>query len=189
MNDYLTTLILTNLNLTPTLQPRVAALFEPAASGNYNAGEREMYKDVRNETGAPAPPMPRVVVERDTRNRAGSRVRADSPNPDVERTPRIQAEAPTPSRVVSEPSAEPSASTSDVPRAVVVRPQVKTIVEAAPIGRELTAPQTSADRPVIRVTIGRVDVRAVQSPTPISPKKKDESPKMPLDEFLKRRER
>lgn len=218
MNDYLTNLISTNLNLATTLQPRVAALFEPASSVELNAGELETYERARNETVTPtalnetrdAPPMPLVVVERDARSEALPKARADSSRAldettaapraleaklransvtprsaaAAELTPRVEASVPTSSRAASEPSREANASTSESPRAIVVRPQMKTVVEAAPI-----EPQEPAPPPVIRVTIGRVEVRAVQVPVPIPPKKKDEPSKMSLEEYLKGRER
>jgi hypothetical protein len=201
MNDYLTSLISTNYNLAPTLQPRVAALFEPASSGELNAGEREMYETARNETAAPAPrnetrnapPTPLVVVEREMRSEASPDAHAGSVIPRsaaaAEPAPRVETNVPTPGRAVSEPSRETFTSTSESPRAVIVRPQVKTVVQAAPIEHAPVAPQAPATPPVIRVTIGRVEVRAVQTPAPIPSKKKNEPPKMSLEEYLKGRTR
>lgn len=43
------------------------------------------------------------------------------------------------------------------------------------------------EQPVIRVTIGRIDVRLVSSPAPSKPQPKEAAPKLSLDDFLKSR--
>jgi hypothetical protein len=71
---------------------------------------------------------------------------------------------------------------------LMIRPQV-TRADEANSHVNKTANETSGETaaPVIRVTIGRIDLRAVNAPTPPARRQAPSAPKLSLDEYLRSR--
>jgi hypothetical protein len=68
---------------------------------------------------------------------------------------------------------------------IVLRPQMRTLIEQTE--QPGTEPKEDRATPTIRVTIGRIEVRAVFAPTPTAQRATPPSPKLSLDDYLRSR--
>lgn len=208
MSNYLTNLVTTHLNLSPTLQPRVASFFEPTASGEYNAGARELYTPVHETREPPAAPPARLIAAPETPGAprpdhapgrgetervlrpnetppslaepTGTRSRDDLAFETNSEMPGEPEQPSNPKLVPPTPPVEPAHA-----RAVIVQPRVKRMVEPFSVER---APEPAAP-PIIRVSIGRILVRAGQAAPERTPPRSPAPKKMSLEEYLAKRER
>jgi len=199
MADYLTGLAARALGATPVVRPRPAAQFEPqpleeaeVAAPVLTRGEPERVDatpPVRHASTEP-PPLEHAAGEpalaaqaaapRTVPARAGSRVRKRVRQ--AQRAEQIVPEEATmPPAYPDQP--EPAAATP-TPRAVV-RPTTRRRRSEPAAPRQ----QVAREAPPVRVTIGRIEVRAV---TPAAPAPQRRPPRRPpplsLDDYLEQRQ-
>ena len=207
MNDYLINLIARSLDRAPAIQPRVPSVFEPS-----DLGSEQSSGDASNPTGkhsaadvlTPAQRKPGELL-------AQRRMSVLEPHTAVTgmRRPPDNAPAIQPSRGqvrasghethlstdqgISEASPRPLSesprSSRELIHATQPRPPVRSPVmptHELSVGTSLQ-PANMTPAPVIRVTIGRIDVRAVLPPAQSPRRITSTSPKLTLDEYLKQR--
>jgi hypothetical protein len=165
VSDFLSNLIARSFTDTPVIQPRLPSLFEPTAI------------EFVDEPQAFIPPVA-----------ATGTIASETVSPPVSRSspmqrPNGQTGAIRERRLDEEKDSEDKERLSEAssePRPIQPRSRkVGSLVEKA----------SSTSPPIIRVTIGRVEVRAVQSPAPTPKSAKPPLPKLSLQEYLNKRER
>ena len=168
MRDFLSNLVTRSFTDRPAIQPRMPSLFEPTAIEFLD----------QPPAFTPTIAAPETIA---------------SPNvpPSVSRLSPMRK-----GRLKTSKVTVPAASISDEKKDAEHKEYFsEASSEPRPIqsrGREvfsLVERPSSASPPVIRVTIGRVEVRAVQSPAPTPKPGKPPLPKLSLQEYLHKRER
>jgi hypothetical protein len=207
MNDYLINLIARSLDRAPAIQPRVPSVFEPSELGSEqssvdasNPTGRHSAADVmtsaQRKSSEPLAQRRRSVLEPHT---AVTDMRRPPNNAPVIQPSRGQVIASghetnlSTDRGISEASPRPLSesprSSSELIHATQPRPPVRPPVmptHELSIGTSLQHTNTPP-APLIRVTIGRIDVRAVLPPTQPPRRTTSTRPKLTLDEYLKQR--
>jgi hypothetical protein len=207
MNDYLINLIARSLDRAPAIQPRVPSVFEPSELGSEqssvdasNPTGRHSAADVmtsaQRKSGEPLAQRRRSVLEPHT---AMTDMRRPPNNAPVIQPSRGQVIASghetnlSTDRGISEASPRPLSesprSSSELIHATQPRPPVRPPVmptHELSIGTSLQHTNTTP-APLIRVTIGRIDVRAVLPPAQPPRRTTSTRPKLTLDEYLKQR--
>lgn len=211
MSDFLTNLIRRHGGATPAIQPRLPSLFEAAggpAGGDVAdpTGEAEAPRApvprraaddpalTASESTLDAPPVfvpPAGVVQPEPAQpgvptaRRESTPPAASANPPANRFQPLQPPAPRPRPGQLAP--QPAAAAPPVVRAPPV-PLPATPVAAKPARvRHSADSQPNAVAPAIHVTIGRVEVRAVQAPPAAPRAARPAAPRLSLEEYLQPR--
>jgi hypothetical protein len=184
MSDHVANLVGRTLGTAQVVQPRIASRF--AGTGGAISGFREIASEVEpSRADAPLPVASlqtdsgRTTVQTDAaipRNmpvRAAEEVRVtDVRHPIEHMEPRIVRQAAPPMGADAAPAVEAVEETlaapayDAAPRLVVNTPQTKAR-ELAPLTRSRqTEASSEARRPVVRVHIGSIEVRAVQTAEP-----------------------
>ena len=207
MNDYLVNLIIRSLDRAPAIQPRVPSVFEPSDLGSEqssvdasNPTGRHSAADVitpaQRKSSEPLAQRRRSVLEPHT---AVTDMRRPPNNAPVIQLSRGQVIASghetnlSTDRGISEASprllSQSSRSSSELIHATQPRHPVRSPVmptHELSVGKSLQHTKTTP-APLIRVTIGRIDVRAVLPPTQPPRRTTSTRPKLTLDEYLKQR--
>ena len=183
MSDFLSSLLKRSFTDAPMIRPRVPSLFEPT-SVNISEGQqsstpaRISESSSVQEIGIAKPIAPvNGIAEEQLSKTVASRPKAVAAETSRERKRIVvpvtlshgEEGHPTNTREIFEPFSE--RGDSRLPR------------------RDFSAvdQRSSNSAPTIRVTIGRVEVRAVQSPPPRPKQAKPEPPKLSLEEYLRKR--
>jgi hypothetical protein len=211
MTDYLGNLVSRARGLAVTVEPRVPSLYEPRA--DELAPELEEQPLTAADVAADTPVSPAATVqhlEERSAERPGPKepareppVAARSTGPDAEPKPQVPADAR--SRVVPPLEGTTSARRPERVEPVVtpvplelptlpagrgtaiVRPVVVRSASAAPPSSLPALPEAE---PAVRVSIGRVEVRAIATvQPPPAPRRTPPQPTLSLDEYLERRRR
>lgn len=184
------------------LYPRIPALFEPMAPRADLESFEETADEVLNESAQEdrraARPSPSVSTGT-PREREPYRGVMNPPHPLPAANAQVQLSQNDASRSI-EPGIERATELPTNPVGQQTRPQTP-----APIHSLRPAPSVEPRRgetrtesqqdvlsstiPIIRITIGRIVVRAVSETPPPPPKREVKSTKMSLDDYLKKRER
>jgi hypothetical protein len=168
VSDFLSNQIARSLTDTPAIQPRVPSLFEPTAIEFLDEPPAFTPTIAATETIASpnvppsvlrSLPMPKGRLE--TSKVIGPVDSISDEEKDAERKEHV-----------------PEASSEPRP----IQPRSREVFS-------LVERPSSASPPIIRVTIGRVEVRAVQSPAPAPKSAKPPLPKLSLQEYLHKRKR
>jgi hypothetical protein len=215
MKDFLANLIARSFADTPAIQPRMPSLFESAAADPFtevqssaptaapvasksSANSPEILKATLASTQPtiaqqPANATDPVAEERQFQtDEAGHEhtVTTPSPRPSGERAGVRGFEFETKGHftpAISSPDRENLGSGS-----IKQLPQTFSEPRAAHSKRRNSfppvEPRSSASAPVIHVTIGRVEVRAIQSVAPVPKSAKPAPPKLSLDDYLRKRD-
>jgi hypothetical protein len=166
-----------------------SATLTEAPASEHTVVRQEIVHEVRElhphrETALPPPE--RILDRRTERVESHERViRTISPSPEVTSQPSPQPSAPR----EEAPRIETHEWHEDAPLRVLLRPPPAAIHAALNARSEKTAPPVSDDpasAPTIRVTIGRVDVRAVDS-QPAKPQRAPRTPAFTLDDYVRLR--
>jgi hypothetical protein len=197
MSDFLSNLIARSFSDAPAIQPRVASLFETAAD--------EFFDEPQSST--PAIAARETATTKSVANDSDARAEESLPRPDAP----AHQNAPG----IAQPR-RPSVQTAEVRKFEVETNKVIVPVNSFRDGEKYAAkkkrvsqalseprptqsrrrkdfspveqrPSTSA--PIIRVTIGRVEVRAIHAPAPTPKPAKPPPPKLSLENYLRQRER
>ena len=178
MSDFLSNLIARSFTDTPVIQPRVPSLFEPTAIEFVDEPQAFTPTTAATETIA-SPNVPPPV----SRSSPGQRPSGQTEGLRKRRLETSKVIVPVDSFSDEEKDAEHKEYVSEAssePRPTQSRGRkVFSLVEKP----------SSTSPPIIRVTIGRVEVRAVQSPAPTLKPAKPPLPKLSLQEYLHKRER
>lgn len=170
-------------NVEPT--PYRGSLNVPTAQEKFSTREMPARKfdetaalDVRVTRDADAIPSPETIA------------RIQEPAQSTEITARISKAATAKSQNAAEP---PRAAENENPpalqpkNAIVAQPIVRIARESSP--QRDAVEHAPASAPTIRVTIGRIFVRAMQTSAPRESRRAPASPKLSLEDYLKARER
>ncbi len=206
--DFLRALLQPQFSETPALKPRVPALFEPLATrvdfASFEAiGETGTVNSARDENvarRAPQLPLPEISRTREP-YRGVMNVPPIQDTAETRPSPSSQNNAPRAARPLDERAHELPNKRADqeshieprATRSVLVPTQ---IFQAQPReARDEKIQNTeSQPAPIVRVSIGRIIVRAESSErspqrSPLSQRSPAPSKKMSLDEYLQKRER
>ena len=214
MNDFFSNLIARSFSDAPVVQPRLPSLFETAANEFSDEGQSSIPALAAPETIPTTAPKgvasKSLPASSPVRNRIANASEASaeehplvSDAPEQKRAPEIvqarssEEGAPTRElRVKTKRMIVPAESfaygekhedyktraSESFSQRRSVKPRVRKDLSAVD-QRSSTTP------PIIRVTIGRVDVRAVHQPTPAPKPTKASPPKLSLEDYLHKRER
>jgi hypothetical protein len=201
MSEFLSKLIARSLSDAPVIQPRVPSLFEPVAvefleelqSSTPAIGVRQTIAP----TNMSAPlrevsPVEKTAPAAPNANASDPLVEEHRSKPDVpcRQASRAIDSSETKSLIVplvsSRGEEDRPGNTSEVPEAFSkTRPiQPRHRKDLSPVEQ-----RSSTSAPVIRVTIGRVEVRAIHPPAPAPKPAKPAPPKLSLEDYLGKRER
>jgi hypothetical protein len=186
MNDFLSNLIERSFTDAPVIRPRVPSLFEPTPF--------DFLDEQQSSTSAPISELSQVQKTATAKSIAAVPDVAEEhlPKPGASRRQALSAEALPETKhlivplVSSRGEQDHSGSTNEV-----FENFSKTRASQS-VRRKHFSPvdqRSSGPAPIIRVTIGRVDVRAVQSPAPAPKRAKPRAPKLSLEDYLRKRER
>ena len=200
MTDYLSDIIDRSKGGIPAIKPRLKALFEPASKG-LTEGEFEIAVE-REKSGS------RPVIPHQEKHRPPTKKTTESPaevkNGIMASFPAREDMAPLTEKKMTRQEAvvypvytqqtaataktERPAGKTVTPETVIVR-TVPNLVPEYSSKETLRSPETGA-APVVRVSIGRVEVRAVLPQAPVSPRKpaRQNKPLLTLDNYLKQRQ-
>ena len=183
MSDFLSKLIARSFSDAPAIQPRVPSLFEPTAV--------EFFDEPQSSALTPASEL--SPVEQTTTAKSIANV---SDTHAEEDPPKLASSAHKDSPTIRQP-AHAGKRTS-----VVRKLDVETKRMIIPLGPEPrpvefgrakdfspVEQRSSTSSQIIRVTIGRVEVRAIHPPAPAPKPVKPVPPKLSLEDYLHQRER
>lgn len=179
MSDFLSNLITRSFTDEPVIQPRVPSLFEPTAIEFLDEAKLFTPTTAAATETIESPEAPPPV------SRSLPMKRPSGPM-EAMRKRRLE----TTKVIVPVDSSRDEEKDADYKKHVS-----EASSEPGPIqsrGRKVYSrveKRSSTSPPVIRVTIGRIEVRAVQSPAPTPKPAKPPLPKLSLQEYLHKRER
>jgi hypothetical protein len=187
MNDFLSNLMERSFTDAPVIRPRVPSLFEPTRPVDFS-------DEQQSSTSAPISELSRVQTIAIANSIAPVTDIAEEhlSKPAASRPKAVAAETLPEGKDVIVPLAssrgakDHSTSTSEVFENFSKTPASRSM------GRKDFSPvdqQSSKSPPIIRVRIGRVEVRAVQSPAPGPKQAKSRPPKLSLEDYLRKRAR
>lgn len=183
MNDFLSNLIERSFTDAPLIRPRVPSLFEPTPI-DFVDEQQPSTSAAISEFLPLQKSGPRKSVASVT-----DLTEEHSPKPRRSRRQAASAEAlPQPKRlIVPVDSSRAKEDQSDRTTAV----QFSETPGSPPRRKDFlpVEKRSSTSAQIIRVTIGRVEVRAVHSPTPAPKPAKNRAPKLSLEDYLRKRER
>ena len=207
MNDYLINLIARSLDRASVIQPRVPSVFEPSELGSEQSsvdastptGRRsaaDVMTPAQRTSSEPLAQRRRSVLEPHT---SVTDMRRPPDNAPIIQPSRGQVIASghethvSTNRSISEASPRPFSESPRSSRELIHSTQPRPTVWSSgmpthelSVGKSLQHTNTTP-APLIRVTIGRIDVRAVLPPTQPPRRTTSTRPKLTLDEYLKQR--
>lgn len=212
MSDYLGNLAASNNGVPPTVTPRMRSRFEPMAPRAPIVGENFVSEATREEhvespregtayrgrldippaSDAAVGDAQRVSKGRGTEDVSAMRETVDRRNEEIDSRGGAEGFRSAPDLKKNEQGGEARVEGESVVirpvSAVLARPQIRAFDKREPEGME-KAIGDAPPAPIIRVTIGRIEVRAVQAAA--APARKTEPPPrtLTLEEYLKARER
>jgi hypothetical protein len=178
VSDFLSNLIARSFTDTPVIQPRVPSLFEPTAIEFVD--EPRAFTPTTTATETIASPTVPPPVSR------SSPLQRPSEQTEAIRERRLETSkviVPVDSFRDEEKDANHKKHSSEASS------ELPPIQSRSPKAFSLVEQRSSTSPPIIRVTIGRVEVRAVQSSAPTPKTAKPPLPKLSLQEYLRKRER
>jgi hypothetical protein len=184
MNDFLSNLIERSFTDAPVIRPRVPSLFEPTPV--------EFLDEQQSSTSAPVSELSPLQKTDTTKSIAPVRdVSEHLPKPGASRRQTLPPEALPETKHLIVPLAssrneeDHSGSTNEV-----FENSRRRASQSVRRKDFLSVDQRSSESPpIIRVTIGRVEVRAVQSHAPGPKQAKPRFPKLSLEDYLRKRAR
>jgi hypothetical protein len=212
MRDFLANLIARSFTDAPVIQPRVPSLFETTAdefpgerqsptpaTGAHEAiaptpvpkssprGETAITKSVANGPEALAEGF---LPKSDTPAHEKPPVIAQTPRPNVEAAEVGKVEVKTNKATIPEDSFRDGEKDAGNKRGVSESfSEPLAIQHRRRKGFSPLEQRSSTSAPIIRVTIGRVEVRAIHPPAPVPKSVKPAAPRLSLEDYLRKRER
>jgi hypothetical protein len=201
VSDFLSNLIARSFNDAPVIQPRVPSLFEPAVVEFLDEPQPSMPAIAAPETVEPGEVPARVrklsrvgktATVKSIANTSDAFAAERPPKPGAPGRQAAPAIAPSVTNQVIVPLAsdhgeeDHSGSTNQVSETFYQRPASRSLRRR---DFSLVDQQPSTSSPIIRVTIGRVEVRAVHQPAPAPKPARHLPPKLSLEDYLHKRER
>jgi hypothetical protein len=214
MSDFLSRLMARSFTDAPVIQPRVPAIFEPAAAEPFDEAPSSSTPAVTAaETPppthpTPTPPLPNLPSLEKTgttkpiANVSSLPAEEHLPGPDAPAPREAPAAVPSPrpheqrgflreTRQIIAPLFSAAAKTNAGGHG---KKPPETFARSRPIQTPRrnafspVEPRSSTPAPNVHVTIGRVEVRAVHSPAPAPKPAKRAPPKLALEDYLQKRE-
>jgi hypothetical protein len=186
MNDFLSNLVERSFTDSPLIRPRVPSLFEPTPNDFFDT----------RESSSSVPLTELSPVQKTGRTKSVAPVsdltEEHLPKPRRSRRQAMSAEALPQAKQVIVPVASSRAEGDHPSSATEVFGKFSETHFSQPRRRKDFAPvekPSSQSARIIRVTIGRVEVRAVHSPAPASKQAKPRLPKLSLEDYLRKRQR
>lgn len=178
MSDFLSNLIARSFTDTAVIQPRVPSLFEPTAIEFLDEPQALTPTTAKPETIA-HPNVPPSVSRSSPMQRPSGRTEGM-------RKPRLE----TSKVIVPVDSFRDEEKDADhKEHAFEASSELHPIQFRSPKVFSRVEQRSSTSPPIIRVTIGRVEVRAIQASAPMPKPKKPPQPKLSLQDYLHKRER
>ena len=185
MSDFLSNLIERSFTDAPVIRPRVPSLFEPRSV--------EIFDEQQSSTSAP-------VSELSMQETGTAQFSTSVPDQMEEHLPKSAASkrkgAPAEAAPKTTHLVVPLASSRGEEGRSTSTGKVFENLPKTPASQSLRRRDfprvdqgSSKSPPIIRVTIGRVEVRAVQSPAPAPKQAKSRTPKLSLEDYLRKRTR
>ena len=214
MNDFFSNLIARSFSDAPVIQPRLPSLFETAANEFSDEGQSSAPAlaapetipttaslGVASKSSPPSGPVRNRIANASEASSEEPPLRSDGPEqkraPQIaqaqsseERAPARELHVKTKRIIVSADSfADGEQHEDHKTRASESFSQRRSVQPR--VRKDLSAvdQRSSKTPPIIRVTIGRVDVRAVHQPTAAPKPAKASPPKLSLEDYLHKRER
>jgi hypothetical protein len=200
MSDFLSKLIARSFTDAPVIQPRVPSLFEPTDVEFFDEPQSSAGPTGSRETIAPVDMPARVSKLSGVENLAPEKSIANASDSLAEKHPPKPARG----RQAARTTVSPETKQLSVPLASAQREEDqsgRTNQPPEPFSKSRTfqslrrkdfspvEERFSTSAPIIRVTIGRVEVRAVHSPAPAPKPAKPAPPKLSLENYLRKRAR
>lgn len=183
MNDFLSNLIERGFTDAPLIRPRVPSLFEPTPIDFIDEQQASPSAAISEFS----PLEKTVLTKSDTP--VTNLTEEHSAKPDGFRRQNMAADALPHSKHLIVP-VNSSRATEDSSNSTT-KSQFSEVPASAPRRKDFSPVEkrSSTSAQIIRVTIGRVEVRAVHSPTPTLKPAKKRKPKLSLEDYLQKRER
>ena len=213
MNDFFSNLIARSFSDAPVIQPRLPSLFETAANEFSDGGQSSAPAlatpetipttaslGVASKSSPPSGPVRNRIANASEASSEEPPLRSDGPEqkraPQIaqaqsseERAPARELHVKTRIIIPADSFADGEQHEDHKTRASESFSQRRSVQPR--VRKDLSAvdQRSSTTPPIIRVTIGRVDVRAVHQPTPAPKPAKASPPKLSLEDYLHKRER
>lgn len=184
MSDYLSGIIDRSRGGTPVVKPRLQALFEPTGEKSLT-GEVETALELKKSE-------PRAVILHQEKRRPPAIEAPAQPTTgksDFAASPPARKEvAPLSEKAEMRQETLRPAVKAVAPETVIVRTELNPVPEVSE--KETQQALLRETAPVVRVSIGRVEVKAVLPQAPVSPPKpvRQKKPVLTLDNYLKQRQ-
>ena len=186
MNDFLSSLMARSFTDAPVIQPRLPSLFETSAAGPLDGPQIPAGPGIANEiyssVDSVAPPLAQNI-----------RIAPldDLPKDKNTSVANGQISEPLqPRTLLGINAAQTAADSSSAIRPATSASPISQFSETSRTAKRQTPPTferpSSNLSPTINVTIGRVEVRAIQSPAPIKRQAKAAPPKLSLANYLQK---
>jgi hypothetical protein len=216
MSGFLSNLIARSFTDAPVIQPRVPSLFETSSDEFPGEPQSSTPPGVAPETTAPtnvsqsvsrSSPIGEIATTNSIANASDTRETGSllKPSERVTEHAPVIAEAPQPrSQTVEVKKLKLETNKVTVPAESFVDAK-KDAGRKTPASQALSKPRvvnverrkdfspaeqrSSTSAPIIRVTIGRVEVRAIHPPAPAPKPQKPAAPKLSLEDYLQEREK
>ena len=190
MSDFLSNVITRSFSDAPAIQPRVPSLFEPTAAEFFDQAESSTFEPVSESSSAETT----AIAASDA---STSEVRAEPDLPKSiartahsakQRAERRTLETETNKVIVPVDSFEAEPKDAGYKKSVS-----GSFAESRPLQslyqKHFSPVDQRSSTPIIRVTIGRVEVRAIHPPAAVPKQAKPARPKLSLDDYLRKRAR
>jgi hypothetical protein len=200
MSDFLSNLITRSFSDAPAIQPRVPSLFEPTAAEFFDQAGSSTFEPVSKfssaETTAAATPGATIsdvraephLTKPDRPAQRRARAIAQTARSAKQRTERRRLEIETNKVIVPVDSFQAQQKDAGDKKSVS-----ESLAESRPLQSSHRKHFSPVDQrpttPIIRVTIGRVEVRAIHPPAAAPKQAKPTRPKLSLDDYLRKRTR
>jgi hypothetical protein len=202
MSDFLSNLIARNCAVPPAIRPRLPSRFESTAAGNFTEVQSFAPETATAKTSPEISPAPKLLTPDQT---ASAKQIANAATNSAARKQSIHTNETTPIPMSHSDDARESgfnAKTTVVPITATPGEKKQGDTEKTQQFQPSSArPAFQARRqnlfspdeprstvPIINVTIGRVEVRAIQSAAPAPKPAKSAPPKLSLDDYLQKRD-
>jgi hypothetical protein len=185
MSEFLSKLIARSFSDAPVIQPRVPSLFEPTAIEFFE--ETNMSAPLREVSS-----VEKTATAKSSANASDALGEERRPKPNaLSRQPASANASPETKRLIvplasSRGEEDHSGSTNQVSETF---PKTRTFESLRRKDFSSVEQRSPTSAPIVHVTIGRVEVRAVQPPAPAPKPAKSAPAKLSLEDYLRERER
>lgn len=187
MSDFLSNLIARSFSDAPTIQPRVPSLFEPTSAEFFD--ESELSASLAGSESTPAEKATTSKTARKESRPLAQEHRFKADAADREAVPLLVSREKEKLIVPFTSSVNEKNHSDSAKHVSQVFSETRSLQPLRHDRSTQLERRASRSAPIIRVTIGRVEVRAVHPPASKPKPVKPATPKLSLDDYLRRRAR